>query len=351
VKYLRLAVLILAFTLAAEIGARFDDVFFHNGRLLGTPSQDDLWIHDKGGRHGIPHASFGQVRLNSYGLWGPEPKAGPCERVLFIGGSETFGIPEVKDGAYTEIFRREWKAPGCTDSFNGAIAGMTIYTALSYYRDWASKISPTRVVVYPSTHFYLSNDAPGSKAASTPQTGANDGRNGNFGLINQSRMFSRLRNVLTLPGFIQKFRQRRWIAAEMEGRPSGWIYEQVPEDRLVLLREHLLALIMEVRRSGAEPVLVTHAVSASRPPVTADDAHTESMRVWMPRATKTVIAEFPYRSNEVIRDVGRQEGVSVIDAAAELAGQRKYFVDLVHLSASGREAMGKLLARSLSTSH
>ena len=337
----------LAFVIAAEIGARFDDVLFHDGRFVGSPSQDDLWAQDEFGRHGIPHASFGYVRLNSFGLWGPEPEPDPCRRILFIGGSETFGIPEAKDGAYTDYFRRNLPAKNCTQVFNGAIAGMTAYSMVGYFRGWASRVQPTMVVVYPSTHFYLSTEAPGPRPPVQGKRALNDKRNGNFGMLTQSRFFSRLRNALEIPAFIQRKREQRWIAAEVAGKPSDWMFAQVPTERLELFRQHLRMLIEAIRSSGAEPVLVTHAVSASMPLVAGDVARTEAMRVWMPRASGAVIGEFPYRANEAIRQIGAQDGVRVIDAAAALAGREENFVDLVHFSETGRQTMGRMLATEL----
>jgi lysophospholipase L1-like esterase len=131
------------------------------------------------------------------------------------------------------------------------------------------------------------------------------------------------------------------------GKPSDWMFAQVPTERLELFREHLRTLIEAIRSSGAEPVLVTHAVSASMPLAARDVSRTEAMRVWMPRATAAVIGEFPYRANEVIRQVGAQDAVRVVDAAAILAGRQELFVDLVHFSEAGRQTMGRMLAAEL----
>jgi hypothetical protein len=349
-KAVRLGFLALAFVLAAEIGARVDDVLFHDGRFTGSPSQDDLWVNADFGRHGVPKSAYGHVRFNSLGIWGPEPVADPCLRILFIGGSETFGIPEVKDGAYTDAFRRDFGHQGCVQVFNGAIAGMTAYSMVGYYREWVSRVRATTVVVYPSTHFYLSTEAPGPRPAVARQGNATDERNGSFGFLDQSRLFGRLRNTLTIPAFIQRKREQRWIAAEVGSKPAGWMFEQVPNERLAVLRGHLRLLVDEIRRSGAEPVLVTHAVSASMPLLPGDAVRTEAMRVWMPRATSSVIGEFPYRANDVIRQFGLQEGVRVIDAAATLSGRSELFVDFVHFSEAGRKLMGQLLAAELSSS-
>jgi hypothetical protein len=344
---LRWGLLVLIFVMAAEIGARVDDVLFHDGRFTGSPSQDDLWAQDEFGRRGIPHASFGHVRLNGLGLWGPEPAADPCRRILFIGGSETFGIPEAKDGAYTDDFRRNLPERGCTQVFNGAIAGMTAYSMVGYFRGWAYRVRPTMVVVYPSTHFYLSTEAPGPRPPAPSKRTSTDERNGNFGMLAQSRLFARLRNALEIPSFIQRKREQRWIEADVAGKPSDWMFAQVPTERLELFREHLRTLIEAFRSSGAEPVLVTHAVSASMPLAARDVSRTEAMRVWMPRATAAVIGEFPYRANEVIRQVGAQDAVRVVDAAAILAGRQELFVDLVHFSEAGRQTMGRMLAAEL----
>jgi hypothetical protein len=343
-KALRLAALVAAFALAAELGARIDDVLFHDGSLLGSTSQDDLWVTDELGRHGRPDARYAHVHMNSLGLAGPEPVEGNCRRILFLGGSETFGIPDIRRGSYVDVFREHLPADQCFQVLNGAIPGMTVNAMNRYYREWAAASRPDVVIIYPSTHFYLSTEAPG---ATTPARGTNVARGSAFGVFDDSRLFGRLRNVLTVPRPIQRLRERRWIDAQAAGQSAGWLFERAPEERLELLGDHLRLLLSEIRRSGAEPVLVTHAVSASRPAVPEDDAFTGAMRVFMPRATAGVIAEFPYQANDVIREVGRETSVPVIDAAAQLAGRREYFVDLVHLGEAGREEMGELLAGSL----
>lgn len=333
--------------LAAEIGARLDDVLFHEGRFLGSSSQDDLWVQDGRIRHGKPQERYGHVRLNSLGLWGPEPQADPCKRILFVGGSETFGVPEVKDGAYTDVFRANLRHNGCVQVFNGAIAGMTAYTMTSYYGSWASRVRPATVVVYPSTHFYLRSDPPGPRPDAPRVRATNDARNGDFAVLSASRLFRRLQNAISIPAFIQRKREQGWIAEQVGGKPADWLFSSVPADRLALLGTHLREIVGEIRRSGAEPVLVTHAISASSPMLPIDLERATAMRVWTPRGTAEVIAEFPYRANEVIREIGRQEGVRVVDAAARLSGQPELFVDFVHFSAAGRKAMGQLLAGEL----
>jgi hypothetical protein len=343
---------------SAEAVSRLDDFFFQGVDFIGTPSEDDLWIISNSGyRHGIPHARFRHVTLNNYGLVGPDVGAQPpagCRRILFVGGSETFGEPQVVNGAYPdEVAQLLHVRQPCTEILNGAIPGMSVSSIAPFYAEWASRAHPTTVVIYPSTHFYLGEEPPGSAAVRTNSlartTGDRkvDARDGDFGLLDRSRFFTRLRDGLQLPKAIQRKRQRRWIELQVADKKKDWIFTDIPDDRIGLLRAHLAELIQVIRQSGAEPVLVTHAVSVHNPPSTEDMDRLFAARIWLPRATEQTIARFPYACDQMITALGLDLGVPVIDISSDLSGHPEYFRDLVHFTAIGRSKIASRIAAAL----
>ena len=102
-----------------------------------------------------------------------------------------------------------------------------------------------------------------------------------------------------------------------------------------------------VRASGAQPILVTHAIRTTSPPRPEDMNDLREMRRYAPRATEETIAAFDVAAAGVVRDLGKTDGVPVIDVAAAMSGERKWFADLSHFTDEGAAEMAKVLAEEL----
>jgi hypothetical protein len=68
-----------------------------------------------------------------------------------------------------------------------------------------------------------------------------------------------------------------------------------------------------------------------------------AMRVYVPRATEQILAEFEYAAADVIRDIARETNTRLIDVAREIDGRRDLFIDLVHFAPLGHERVSSLI--------
>jgi hypothetical protein len=327
--------------LGAELGCRIEDRLFNGIGLFEDNSEDALWTFDGPIRHGVPHAHFKDVSFNNFGLGGPDVADTPpegCERTIFLGSSETFGGRQV----YASLLQDRARVQGCDEMLNAAIPGMAIASMTPYYRDWLAKFKPDRVVIYPATHFYLSSQPP-RPSTGAPPAGNRSAKQVLMALLESSRLFARLRDAVQVPAPLQRKRQKQWIDEANAGQPPEWLFTSLPEDRLQLFEQHLTELVQVIRDSGAEPVLLTHAVSVTSPPRASDSQLLYAMRVWTPRATEETLAAFPYAANARIRNVAAAQDVVLVDLAAALSTQSSQFVDMVHYAPGGHARVADML--------
>lgn len=351
-KWTAFAVFVL---LGCEIGSRSDDLFFDGMPLLANPTYESLFERDQSGlKRGRPGARWKKVVLNNLGMRGPDvlPHRQPgCARWLFLGASETFGEPSLADAEYPAKLRKLVGKDHCVEVLNAAYPGIAPQKLLTYYRAALAQLSPDIVFIYPSTHFYLAETLPRpvqSAETTHKQAKVPPVTESSFTvLLGKSRFLERLRDAAEIPAPIQRWRLRNWVAEAGKDKSQDWYFSSVPGERLELLAADSKLLLEEVRSSGAKPVLLTHAVRVSNPPSGADHDDLFAMQVYVPRARDEILAAFEYSAAEVVRTVGAEAQVSVIDVAAALSGRRDRFVDLVHFSPQGHEDVAKLIAQSM----
>ena len=151
-----------------------------------------------------------------------------------------------------------------------------------------------------------------------------------------------------MPAFIQKRRVQTWIDNSSKDKSADWFFNTVPQERLDFLVEDLTELLDAIRKSGAEPILMTHAVRSANPPRPEDQADLFAMRVYVPQASEAVIAEYDYVADEKIRELARTTNTRLIDIAKALDGKRNLFIDLVHFSPEGHAEVARLIDSDLS---
>lgn len=95
------------------------------------------------------------------------------------------------------------------------------------------------------------------------------------------------------------------------------------------------------RRLGVRPVLCTCAVSHDRENPEQLPRHVFRFNL---RVSRRGWHDTIERWNEVLRRVAREEGVPLVDVAAELLGRGEFFVDFVHFTARGHAEVARLLA-------
>jgi len=349
-------VLTVIVALACEVGARLDDLFFEGIPFSAAPTFEGLFIPGPNGvRLGRPNAQWKKVRLNSFGFRSPEiPKTPPagCERWMFLGASETFGEPSVANTEYPAKLRSLLDLSSCTEIVNTAFPGLGPPFLPAYYRAAVAQYAPTKVFFYPSTHLYLGG-LQGRKKPPTPPVTPNAApipvkpAISLAAIVNSSRVLERLHDSLHMPGFIQKRRLEKWIANAAANKPDDWRFAQVPDERLEFMLEDLRELIDAIRASGAEPILMTHAIRATYPPRAEDRSDLFAMRAYVPQASEEVLAEFEYIADDKLRELAAATNARLIDVARLMDGKRDRFIDLVHFSSQGHADVAQLIKNEM----
>lgn len=368
-NYFRLVTCLVAIAIGAEAGARLDDYLSNDIPFSTTPSIENLWLNDYGRLHGKPNARFKAIALNNVGIQGPDidgPPISDCPRVLFLGSSETFGHPNVKQGSYPDRVAQLLTPNRCVQILNAAIPGMTAGAMIKSW-DSLSTLQPQVVFIYPSTLFYLSAKDPKPRfspkqvimtspplppqplptpaAAEAMRTSLEILSIGT--LLENSRFYDRLKDTIELPDVIQRQRDAQNIARQLKNHDASWVFTSVPDTRLQRVCEDISDLIDAVKASGAMPILLSQAIRITSPSRPEDEPDLRAMRVIVPRASEPVLAEFPYRANYAFRRIAAEKHVQFVDTAAELSGRREDFVDMVHFSPEGREVVAHLVSDAL----
>jgi hypothetical protein len=342
-------VLSLALTvlLSTELTARIEDRIRLGVPVLAAPSDEDLIVHDEAGVHGRPNARYKKWRLNSFGFrngeMSVEPKPG-CRRVMVLGASETFGYYESEGKEYPAQLATLLSRHGCYEVVNAAIVGMTVRTIGSFWDNWGSRFRPDTVVIYPTPAFYLGDVRPADIRLPGPVTKP----------IEKPvrwwtpRTLDRARDVIQVPAFLQRRRVSKWLEESRAGRPSGWLFEVVPEQRLRDLVSDVDLLACKVSATGARPVVVTHANGFHMPPQPDERDALEAWNAFTPRATASVLLQFERAAARELTESLVRHGIAVIDAGERMRGRREWFGgDLVHFSDEGASVVANLIADHL----
>ena len=109
-----------------------------------------------------------------------------------------------------------------------------------------------------------------------------------------------------------------------------------------------LALLAEsIRRRGAEPIILTQAISAGRLDAPGDYAELHAWLVNVPQADKVIALSLAGRANAQNRQIRPQARNPIIDVAACLSGDREAFSDLVHFRDRGAETVARIVAEAV----
>jgi hypothetical protein len=343
-------ILSILFILSAETTARLDDWLLREVPFFSAPDHDrDLLIKDEAGiTRGKPNGRFKKWRLNEFGFRCPEMTQAPIPgriRIIVLGASESFGLYESAGKEFPAQLNNMLKREGRYDIINAALPGMTVRSMISYWKAWVAQFRPDVVVIYPSPLFYL-NDGFNEKPSSAAKPLATQGQNIRS-LALRSRLIARLKDMVHVPDVIQKQRDEQTIAARTEGRSEDWYFHCIPEARLKLFASDLNELTRIIAEDGACPVLLTHAMRAMTPPRSEDVDDLRSMRVHLPRATDEVLVDFECAAVTVVRSIGIEKHLPVVDVARDMNGRRHYFADLVHFNDEGASVIAERIAECL----
>ncbi len=332
---------LLALTAGGEVASRFDDRLFNDIPLAASPDRGfDLIKAEPWGYRGRPDGHFRRWKLNSHGFLGPEIAENPRgTRIMVLGASETFGLFEGRDRDYpsqlaAELARRKGSR---VEVINAGIAGQALPALEQNWIHWSSRFRPNIVLIYPAAHFYLDNEPPVARPPS-PEILARRPS------VVQTRFGERILDQVKQIPLLRSIRANREIAAALKGRDDDYMFRTPPVARLEALSHDLERVAAAVEKSGARPVLITHAFKNPLVLNPADRRDLQYFRIYFPRATHEVFPQFSMAARDVVRDLGIRRGWQVIDAAAKLSGRRDLFSDPVHFTADGARELAGLIA-------
>ncbi|HET8623029.1 MAG TPA: hypothetical protein VFM14_05665 [Gemmatimonadales bacterium] len=336
------AVLLIAVVIiSAELTARVDDKVRRGISVFSQPSWDvTLMRRDSTLLTGRPHARKGAIRLNAYGFRGPDlrdPLPPGCVRIMAIGASETFDENgRVED--YPRLLENQLRDHGCFEVLNAAIVGQALPRLQHTWEHHASRVAPSIVIIYPTPSFYLRDVPP-----AYPTDVLHDPPTRPWW---HPRVLVWLEeSTLGWPQVVRTHLLRRELSAAADTGGPGWVYSELPLDRLAVYERQLDSIATAVAQRNAIPVLVTHATRFDRPPAKADLDILDAFRHNSgQRATRDVILAFEDSAAAATRRLAARRGYPLVDAAAKMNGRGELFSDFMHFTPAGGHTMARLLA-------
>jgi hypothetical protein len=335
---------------SAEAAARIDD-WIRLGLPLGhTPVEVvDLRVTDSLGLHGRPFGRYHQWQLNNFGFRGRDITAQPrsgCTRIMALGASETMGYYETPGQEFPAQLADSLHASGCSEVINAGIPGMSLKSMVAFWNSYAHRFGSQIVLVYPSPVFYLVTELPNWPAppASTRSVATAPA------VSWRPRLLDRLHDALHTPDAIQGRRLEHWIADETAGKPESWFFHGPPEDRADAFIADLDSLVVDIRATGATPVLMTHATRSSIPSRPEDRILLLGWRRFTPRARPDDMLRFERLAAARTRSYAAQRGIAVVDVDSALTGRYQLFGDVVHFTNQGSAIVAGTIARTLTSS-
>ena len=349
----RWAGLAVLFVVTLEVCARIDDRLTWDAPLWGHYSHKRLFTVDELGPHSKFGARFEKWRVNSHGFRGADitmVKPAGVVRVIVIGQSETFGLYERAGMEFPAQLQKKLDIakPGRYQVLNAGCAGMTLPRFIHYFGVWLKKFDPDIVIYYPTPGSYMEEVVPGSSPVSAMRRPI---RPESIRLVRKTRVVVER----FLPAFVVEamHEQRmaiheRRMAAYVRKQKTGWLWEHVPPERLAVFKRHLEEFVRDIRESGAQPMLVTHAhrFPADRAKWSAVDEVMMTGWRWA-RTSEQSMLEMEDAANRAIRELGKQLGIPVADAALGVPRVPENFADFSHFTDRGAGIMAELLAREI----
>jgi hypothetical protein len=137
---------------------------------------------------------------------------------------------------------------------------------------------------------------------------------------------------------------RRWtVSRARSAEGDDWVWRKAPEDRFALYLRHVRRLLETLEASGVEVVLATHATAVTPPFDDMDRLLLSSEERFFPRAQPEVIVEFERRTDEELRRLGRELGITVVDVDRAVPPERALFSDYEHFTDAGAAMVADVL--------
>lgn len=298
-------------------------------------------------------------RKNSLGFRGPEPPGDFAARltVVTVGGSTTecFELPEEQTWPYLLGLKLRQECPKVWLN-NAGLSGYSTFGHLVLLQDYLLKLHPKVII------FLVGLNDIGVQGAREYDTRL---KLANFRslertlatLANHSEVAAAALNLYRyyFPKSVMAVAARKMgeidlkSYGQLEVAPAAGaaLKREHQEKYLTPFRERVERLIALSRGSGIEPVFLTQPALYGNgvDELTGVDLRTVKVT---PEMSGKVAWEVLELYNDVIRELGKQEGVWVIDLARELPQDSRYYYDLMHYTQAGSERVAAIIDTQLS---
>jgi lysophospholipase L1-like esterase len=297
---------------------------------------EDTYIDDpkSGLRIPIPGIHVGAIRINSRGFRGPEialPKPTSTIRLAFLGASTTY-CAEVSSNEMTwphlvwKKLQEHWPSANF-DYVNGGVPGYAVETSLRNLDRRITTLDPDVIIIYHAT-----NDLSWRSFDLAVKQGLVEHRT--------EQTLSWLSKYSLLSYLVEKNIKILWL--EMRAHD---VHRKLLFDRRELaepFQRDLTDLVRRAQSVASLVVLVTFSHRLRHGQTPEEQA----------RAAVTSLYYMPYMSidglltafdayNEAIRQVAKATGALLVNDELSIPGDSKHFVDSVHFTDAGSQAMAE----------
>jgi hypothetical protein len=339
--------LAMLFVGTLEVCTRVEAWWRWDAAFWGPYSGEMLQVTDERGTHNRPGARFEKWTINSAGFRGPElsvAKPDGLVRVGLAGASEVFGLYESPDKELAAQLQAQLNlaAPGRFEVVNLAAAGMSPPRIRELFERWAGRFAFDVVVLYPTPAFYLDVEPPKHDLA--PRAAVVASRT-TFKPRLPDKVWTSLRQAL--PAALQSRLKQAEIDRVRRAHPPDWVWSKAPPERVALLGSDLRELVETIERSGARVVLASHANRFGAPLSAEDESQMTGWIRFYPRATSACLIDMERQASQVVRQIGRERGLEVVDVQAALGKDPRYYADFSHFTDEGAARVAAALADPL----
>jgi len=345
-KILKACGVALLFLFVLELCARTDDWIKWDAPFLENYTYENLRIADSLGFHNRPNARFEKWRINSHGFRGPDitmKKPDSLMRIVVAGASETFGMFESPGMDYPSQMQSMLDSirPGHYQVINAGCAGMSPPRIKDYYQKWISRFDPDIIAYYPSPGFYLDIEPPSTE----PNKAALD----LWHPSQMPRIYNKARIVLKqfIPKQIQAHYKNWKRESIVKAHPYGWVFETPPPERLSVYRQHLSTLIGMLQSDSVEVIAATHASRLGDSLTEIDQYHLTNWNAIWPRGSKRCYMLMEKEGNNVIRNLGNELGISIVDLDSAVPASDTNFHDIGHFRNAGASIVAREFVKEI----
>lgn len=281
------------------------------------------------------------ISINSAGFRGPDillPKPKDVVRIAFLGASTTFCAEVTSDQkVWTNIVveKLRQRFPGTSFDFvNGGVPGYTVSSSRKNLRHRVAPLHPDIVVVYHAT-----NDFSGEVRSLAVQAGiASAADSGRQSWLERHSLLWEL-----------VVKNLRVIRAQSGSSPEAAGILRVDAQELGKgFEQELTSLLREAGSTSSRVVAVTFSTRLREQQTREVQKQAAvSANVYMPFMSVEGLLAGYKRYNQVVSQVARSEGALLVEGEDRIPGDAAHFVDTVHFSDAGSQAMADRVFESM----